>query len=93
MEYEDVMICAVWYHLYNLKNVKSTHGGVLLLVKFQTFKSNTPPWVFSRFLNCANGTKACNASHIRDNSPFVTLLLLSSHDINNIKIKKTTTKD
>ena len=29
-----VMRCAIWYHLYNLKNVKNTHGGVLLLVKF-----------------------------------------------------------
>ena len=24
---------AICYHLYNLKNVKNTHGGVLLLVK------------------------------------------------------------
>ena len=24
---------AIWYHLYNLKNVKNTYGGVLLLVK------------------------------------------------------------
>ena len=24
---------AIWYNLHNLKNVKSTHGGVLLLVK------------------------------------------------------------
>ena len=43
-----VMLCAIWYHLYNLKNVKSNHGGVLLLVKLQTLscnftKSNTPP--------------------------------------------------
>ena len=30
-----VMRCAVWYHLYNLKNVKNTHGGVLILVKLQ----------------------------------------------------------
>ena len=37
------MRCAIWYHLYNLKNVKNTHGGVLILVKF---KINTPPWVF-----------------------------------------------
>ena len=28
-----VIRCAIWYHLYNLKNVKNTHGGVLLLVK------------------------------------------------------------
>ena len=26
---------AIWYHLYNLKNVKNTHGGVLILVKLQ----------------------------------------------------------
>ena len=30
------------------KNVKNTHGGVLLLVKLQT-KINTPPWVFLTF--------------------------------------------
>ena len=29
------MCCAIWHHLYNLKNVKNTHGGVLLLVKLQ----------------------------------------------------------
>ena len=26
------MRCAIWYHLYNLKNGKNIHGGVLLLV-------------------------------------------------------------
>ena len=31
----SVMRCAIWYHLYNLKNVKNTHGGVLILVKLQ----------------------------------------------------------
>ena len=25
---------AIWYHLYNFKNVKNTRGVVLLLVKF-----------------------------------------------------------
>ena len=40
------MFCAIWYHLYNLKNVKNTHGGVLLLVT----KSNPPPWVLFTFL-------------------------------------------
>ena len=55
------MRCAIWYHLYNLKKVKNTHGGVLLLVKLQAkacnfTKSSTPPWVFfTFFLNCANG--------------------------------------
>ena len=24
---------AIWYHLYNLKNMKNTYGGVLLLVE------------------------------------------------------------
>ena len=28
---------AIWYHLYNFKNVKHTHGGVLILVKLQAF--------------------------------------------------------
>ena len=50
-----VMFCTIWYHWYNLKNVKNTHGGMLLLVKLQASarnftKSNTPPWVFFTFL-------------------------------------------
>ena len=32
-----VMFCAIWYYLYNLKNVKNAHGGVLFLVKLQAF--------------------------------------------------------
>ena len=28
-------------------------------------KSNTPPWVFSRFSNCTNGTESRKASHIK----------------------------
>ena len=45
------MLCAIWAHLYNLKN---THGGVLLLVKLKAeacnfTKSITPPWVFFTF--------------------------------------------
>ena len=48
------MRCAIWYHLSNLKNVKITHGRVLILVKLQAkacnfTKSNTPPWVFFTF--------------------------------------------
>ena len=45
-EYEYTVVrCAIWYHLYNLKNVKNSHGRVLLLVKLQALatKSNTPP--------------------------------------------------
>ena len=26
-----VVLCAIWHHLYNFKNVKNTHGGVLTL--------------------------------------------------------------
>ena len=57
-----VMRCAVWYHLYNLKNVKNTHVGVLILGNFT--KISTPPWMFFTFLNCTNGTKQRNAPHL-----------------------------
>ena len=33
--------CAIWYHLYNLKKVKNSHVGVLLLVKLQALKPET----------------------------------------------------
>ena len=29
------MLWAIWHHLYNFKNMKNTHGEVLLLVKFR----------------------------------------------------------
>ena len=49
------MFCVIWYLFCNLKNVKNTHGWVILLVKLQTSacnftKSNIPPWVFFTFL-------------------------------------------
>ena len=31
----NMVRCAIWYNFYNLKNVKNTHGGVLILVKLQ----------------------------------------------------------
>ena len=31
------MLCPIWYHLYNLKNVKNTHGRVLPLSKVAGF--------------------------------------------------------
>ena len=40
---------AIWYHLYNLKNVKNTHGGVLLLVKLQAEASEASMGVFHVF--------------------------------------------
>ena len=48
------MLCAIWYNLCNLKNVKKIHEGLSLLVKLQTYtyftESNTPLWVFFTFL-------------------------------------------
>ena len=48
------MLCVIWYHSGNSKNVKNTYGRVLLLVKSQVpacnfTKSNTPPWLFLIF--------------------------------------------
>ena len=45
-----VVRCAIWYLLHNLKNVKSTHGGALILVNLQAeafnfTKISAPPWV------------------------------------------------
>ena len=37
-----VMLCTIWYHLYNLKTVNNTHGGVLLFVKLQALACNFP---------------------------------------------------
>ena len=63
------MRCAIWYHLYNLKNVKNTHGGVLLLVKLQALatllKVTLLHGCFSCFLNCTNGTKSLNPSQMK----------------------------
>ena len=46
-------LCAVWYHLYNLKNVRK-HGGVLLSLKLQASSCNftninIPPSFFTFF--------------------------------------------
>ena len=45
-EYET--LCTIWYHFCNLKNLKNTHGGVLLLVKFQAHIH----WCFSLLKLC-----------------------------------------
>ena len=60
------MRCAIWHHLCNLKNMKNTHGEVLLLVKLQAkacniTKSNTPRWVFFTFF------KLCKWYQIAEN--------------------------
>ena len=59
-----VVRCAIWYYLCNLKNVKNTHGGVLLLGNLKPatlLKVTLLHGCFSRFLNCANGTKSVKA--------------------------------
>ena len=44
--------------------MKNAHGRVIHLVKLQT-ESITPPWGFSRFLNCTNGNKSRKASQFK----------------------------
>ena len=36
-----VMLCMIWYHLYNLKTVKNADREVLLLVKLQVLTCNS----------------------------------------------------
>ena len=57
------VLCAIWYHSYNSKNVKNTQGGVLLLIKL--LKVTLLCGCFSRFLNCTHCTKSRNAPHTR----------------------------
>ena len=46
------------YHACNLKNVKNTYVGVILLLKVSLLHG-----CLSRFLNCTNGTKSHKLSH------------------------------
>ena len=49
------MFCTIWYHLYNLKNVKYPNGGVSLFVKLKAFslqlysKKHSPTVFFTFF--------------------------------------------
>ena len=61
------MLCAIWYHLYNIKNVKNTHGELILLVKLHVeacnfTKSITPPSVLFMFFKLHKYTKSRKAS-------------------------------
>ena len=64
---------AIWYHLYNLKNVTNTHGGVLLLISFLKLALQPATLLkvallhgyFLGFLNRTNGTKSGNAPETR----------------------------
>ena len=71
-----VMRCAIWYHLYNLKNVKNTHRGVLILLKLTLLHG-----CFSSFLNCTNGTKSRNSPHLclwRDPTDYALIFLVEA---------------
>ena len=48
------MLCLIWYHLYNLKNVKMTHGGVLLLIKLQVEATLKKPSLASQLYDVSN---------------------------------------
>ena len=54
------MLCAICYHLYNLKDMKkhpwkdAPFSRVLKVALLHA--------CFSRFLNCTNGTESCNPS-------------------------------
>ena len=67
-----VVLRAIWYHSYNLKNVENTHGGVLILVNLQTeacnfTKSNTPPWVFFTLFKLCTWYQIAQNIKCRDN--------------------------
>ena len=55
------MLCAIWFHLHNLKNVKNTHGGVLAKVQALVTLLHE---CFSCFLNCTYGTESHKISQI-----------------------------
>ena len=43
MKWAYVMLCAIWYHLHNSKDVKNTHGGVLLVLKVALLINTVTP--------------------------------------------------
>ena len=61
-----MILSAIWYHLCNLKNLKNTHGRVLLLLKPATvLKVPLFHGCFSHFLKITNGTKPRNTPHMQ----------------------------
>ena len=90
-----MMSCAIWYHSYDLKNVKTPMESVFLVLQAKSLqlkehvslkasskpKSNTSPWFFSRFLNCTSGTQiAQNITYMTDNNSINHIIIL----LNNI---------
>ena len=58
----QVRFCTICYHLYNLKNVWNTHGGVFKHAAL--LKVALVCGCFLLVLNCTNGTKSGNASQM-----------------------------
>ena len=91
-KYLYVTLCAICYYLQNLKSVKNTHGGVLLLVTFlasvATLRSFTHPWVFCSFLNHTNRAKLYQASHMIK-CHYVTLGKSHKNVLTNVVLGKT----
>ena len=62
-------LCVIWHYLYNSKNMKNAHGGVIfwwscrlhlaILLNVSLFHG-----CISRFLKCTNSTKPRKASHM-----------------------------
>ena len=57
-------LCTIWYHLYNLKNMKNTHGGKSKAAAATSLKGILLRGCFSRFLNCSNDSKSRKASQM-----------------------------
>ena len=47
--FTNVMRCAIWYYLYNLKKREKNPCRSVNFSKVARFKINTPPWVFFTF--------------------------------------------
>ena len=59
-----VISCAIWYRLYNFKKREKHPWRSVTFSNVAGVKLTFLHQCFSRFLNCTNGTKQRNASHI-----------------------------
>ena len=66
-----VIHCAIWYHLYSLKNVKRPRRSVTFSIVVTLLKVTLFLECFSRFLSCRNGTKLCKGCHIENRTSFL----------------------
>ena len=84
-----VTLCVIWYHLYNLKSVETTYGGVLLLVKLQASASFFRSTCF--FIAPLLGIHLCKyplvlKSLIDSGSPYVIFLCYKFCHLSNLLI-------